>query len=60
MIASLGMGQLIAFVLYGVSPTDPVTLGGVLVLFVGVASLASFIPAARAASTDPIGVLRSE
>ena len=37
-----------------------VALGGTLILFLAVAALASFIPAARASATDPIGVLRSE
>jgi len=59
-VAALGVGRLLSSVLYGVSPTDPVTLGGVFLLFVGVAALASFVPAARAARTDPIGVLRAE
>jgi len=60
MAAALGVGRLIATVLYEVSPFDPVTLGAVLVLFLAVAALASFVPAARASRTDPIEVLRSE
>jgi ABC-type antimicrobial peptide transport system permease subunit len=60
MAAALGVGQLISAMLYGVSPFDPVTLGGVMTLFLGVASVASFVPAARASRTDPITVLRSE
>lgn len=57
---SLGLGQLISSVLYGVQPTDPVTIAAVFVIFLGVAGLASFVPAARASSTDPIVVLRAE
>lgn len=57
---ALGMGQLISSVLYGVSPTDPVTIGAVFTIFLGVSALASFVPAARASATDPISVLRSE
>lgn len=60
MVAALGIGQLINGLLYGVSAFDPVTLGGVMVLFLAVAALASFVPAARASRTDPITVLRSE
>jgi putative ABC transport system permease protein len=60
LVAALGMGRLVASVLYGVSPSDPLTLGGVLTLFLGVSAVASFVPAARASSTDPIAVLRSE
>jgi ABC-type antimicrobial peptide transport system permease subunit len=57
--AALGLGQLASSVLYDVSPSDPVTLVAVLVLFLSVSALASFIPAARASNTDPITVLRS-
>ena len=53
LVASLGLGRLISFVLYGVSPFAPVTLGTVLALFISVAALASFLPAARASRTDP-------
>lgn len=60
LVAAVGLGRVIAFVLYGVSPFDPVTLGSVLVLFLAVAVLASFVPAARASTTDPITVLRAE
>lgn len=60
MATSMGLGQLISSVLYDVSPFDPVTLGAVLVLFLTVAAVASFIPAVRASRTDPIEALRSE
>jgi putative ABC transport system permease protein len=60
MVASLALGPFLAAGLFGVSPFDPVTLVGVMTLFAVVAALASFIPAQRAASTDPISVLRSE
>jgi predicted permease len=60
MIAALGLGRIASAALFGVSATDPVALGGTLALFVAVSALASFVPAARASSTDPISVLRSE
>lgn len=60
LVAALGLGQLISSVLYGVSPHDPITLVAVMMLFIGVAAVASFVPAARASSTNPIEVLRSE
>ena len=59
-LAAVGLAQLIQSLLYGVSPTDPLTLGGVFALFLGVAAAASFVPAARASGTDPIEVLRAE
>ncbi|MEM7416156.1 MAG: ABC transporter permease [Gemmatimonadota bacterium] len=58
--AALGVGQLLAAILYGVSPTDPLTIGGVFAVFLGVAATASWVPARRASSTDPIAVLRAE
>jgi predicted permease len=46
--------------LYGVSPTDPITLAIVAVLFLGVAALASSAPALRATRVDPSRSLREE
>jgi ABC-type antimicrobial peptide transport system permease subunit len=60
LVLSIGVGQLMTSFLFGISPFDPITLGGVLVLFGGVAVLASLLPAVRASRTDPSGVLRYE
>jgi predicted permease len=46
--------------LFGVAPSDPVTLIGTSVLLVGIAALASWIPARRTARLDPADVLRAE
>jgi predicted permease len=46
--------------LYGVAPTDPVTLAGASLLLVAVAALASWIPARRTSSLDPADVMRAE
>ncbi len=43
-----------------VSPTDPLALGGMSALLIAVAALASYIPARRAARSDPMVVLRAE
>jgi predicted permease len=52
--------RLIAGFLFDVSPIDAVTFVGMSALFVAVAFLASYLPARRAASTDPLTALRSE
>ena len=46
--------------LYGVTPSDPVTLAGVTLALVGTAALASWFPARRAAHVDPAEALRAE
>jgi ABC-type antimicrobial peptide transport system permease subunit len=53
-------GRLIASLLYGVAPNDPLTVGLVGVLLLLVAILASTIPALRAARTDPLEALRAD
>jgi predicted permease len=57
---ALALGRVLASVIYGVSSRDAVTLGGVSVLLLTVALLASVIPAYRAAQVDPIRTLRDE
>jgi predicted permease len=60
----LGLGaavtRLLTGFLYGVSPYDPWTLGGVPLLLGAVAMLACWLPARRAARVDPMVALRSE
>jgi len=51
---------LVKSLLYDVAPTDPVTFAGVAFVLIAVAIVASYIPARRAASIDPIAALRSE
>lgn len=60
MVLAVAGGSALNSVLYGVSATDPLTLGTVLALFTLVAFVASAIPARRAARTDPLRVLRDE
>ncbi|HTD51475.1 MAG TPA: ADOP family duplicated permease, partial [Thermoanaerobaculia bacterium] len=58
--AALGLGRLLSGLLYGVAPHDPITLLAVAVVVVLAASLASALPALRAARIDPVRALRAE
>jgi predicted permease len=57
---ALALGRLIASLLYGLKAWDPLTLAASAALLVFVALGASWIPARRAASVDPIKALRHE
>jgi len=59
-IGSFWLTRLMESLLYGVSPTDPLTFLAVAVLVSAVALAACWIPAGRASRIDPIIALRSE
>jgi putative ABC transport system permease protein len=59
-LASFGLTRFIEHMLFGVTPTDPLTFVMIVVLLGLVALLACLIPAQRAMRVDPIVVLRSQ
>jgi hypothetical protein len=59
-VGAIVLGRLLASLLYNVSPYDPVALASGAVVFLGVAALASILPATRAARIPPAVALSDE
>jgi ABC-type antimicrobial peptide transport system permease subunit len=59
-VAAFALTRWMESLIYGVSPTDPVTFTSVALLLVGIALLASYVPARRAVRVDPVQSLRAE
>jgi putative ABC transport system permease protein len=60
LLAALGMARLFSSLLYGVGSNDPLTFVVAPVILLGVAVLACWIPARRAARIDPVNALRHD
>ena len=58
--AAAGLTRLMSTLLYGITPLDPVTYVAVPLVLVTATVLASYVPARRAASVDPVEALRAE
>jgi predicted permease len=57
---ALILGRVLATLIYGIKPADPITFGAVSLLLGGVALFASIIPAFRATRVEPMKTLRDE
>lgn len=59
-VAAFGLSRLLAFLLFGVEADDALTFGVAAIGMLGVAGLASYLPAHRASRSDPMEILRQE
>jgi ABC-type antimicrobial peptide transport system permease subunit len=58
--AAIAGSRLVATLLFGLAPTDPLTIAAAVVLMVAVSLMAGYLPARRAARVDPMVALRYE
>ena len=59
-VGALGLTRFLSSALFGVTATDPVTFGLAVAVLLGIAALASYLPARRATRIDPAMALRLE
>ena len=60
LVGGLALTRLASSLLYGVTASDPLTFAAVVVILTGVAGLAGFVPAWRAARIEPMSALRTD
>jgi len=60
LLATFWLSRFVEILLFDISRHDPLVLAGAVTVFIGVAAFAAWIPARRAAKTDPMKALRYE
>jgi putative ABC transport system permease protein len=60
LVAALLLARLMSSLLFGIRPTDPMAMLGAAAFLAGIALLATYLPARRAAAGDPMAALRAE
>jgi ABC-type antimicrobial peptide transport system permease subunit len=59
-VGTLAATRLVAAFLYGLTPHDPAALAGAALALGAAAALAGYLPARRAARTNPVVALRED
>jgi putative ABC transport system permease protein len=57
---AFALTRLMTSLLFGVSPTDPLTFAAIPIVLIGIVFIASMVPALRATRLDPMDALRYE
>ena len=60
LVGAFATTRVLQSLLFGVSPTDPITLGAVTVVLVTLGAVAAYAPARKATKVDPVEVLRRQ
>jgi putative ABC transport system permease protein len=60
LLGSFALTRTLASLVFGISSLDPWTFGGATLIFIGIALLASYLPARQASRVDPLEVFRTQ